>query len=124
MYITINNILSKFQSLCLNVICHQPLNMLIRDPRHLSDEECEYAMNPAAHVDFMIYNKISKKPVLAIEVDGFKYHKEGTRQAQRDKMKDHIFKSYNIPLLRLPTNGSGEREKIEEMLTSYKKANY
>ena len=31
-------------------------------------------------------------------------------------MKDNILKKYNLPLLRLATNGSGEREKIEKML--------
>lgn len=33
-------------------------------------------MNPAVHLDFLIYNRISKKPVLAVEVDGYEYHKE------------------------------------------------
>lgn len=64
----------------------------------------------------MCYNRITKVPVLAIEVDGFHYHKEGTRQAERDHMKDEIFAKYEIPLLRLPTNGSGEMQKIKAML--------
>ena len=55
-------------------------------------------------------------PVLAIEVDGFHYHKEGTRQAERDQMKDDIFTKYGIPLLRLPTNGSGEIQKIKNAI--------
>jgi hypothetical protein len=121
MYGTIMDILSRHPYLSLNVICHQPLNMLIHDPKYLSDEECKYAMNTAAHVDFLVYNKISKKPVFGIEVDGFHFHKDGTRQAQRDKMKDHIFDLYNIPLLRFPTIGSGEIEKIERMLMEYEK---
>jgi kynurenine formamidase len=49
--------------------------MLIRNPKHLNEEECSYAMNTATHLDFLIYNKINKKPVLTIEVDGFHYHK-------------------------------------------------
>ncbi|WRK55048.1 hypothetical protein SD457_09625 [Coprobacillaceae bacterium CR2/5/TPMF4] len=44
-------------------------------------------MNPATHIDFLIYNTVSKKPVLAIEVDGYDYHKENTVQASRDLMK-------------------------------------
>jgi len=36
--------------------------------------------NPATHIDFLLYNKISKKAVLAVEVDGFDYHKLGTKQ--------------------------------------------
>ena len=31
-------------------------------------------------------------------------------------MKDHIFVLYSLPLLRLSTKGSGEREKIMEQL--------
>ncbi|QAT42435.1 AAA domain-containing protein [Aminipila luticellarii] len=119
MYGTIVDILNSHSNLSLNVICHQPINMLIHNPKRLNDEECRYAMNMATHVDFLIYNRISKKPVLGIEVDGFHNHKDGTRQSERDKMKNHIFELYNIPLLRFPTNGSGEREKIEQFLTEY-----
>ena len=53
----------------------------------------------------------------SLEVDGFRYHKEGTRQAERDRMKDEIFAKYEIPLLRLPTNGSNEIQKIKNALS-------
>lgn len=98
------------------VICHQPLNMLIRDPKLLNEDECRYAMNPSTHLDFLIYNRISKKPVLAVEVDGYTFHKEGTAQAERDKMKNHILDLYDIPYLRFATNGSGEKEKLTQTL--------
>lgn len=71
---------------------------------------------PATHLDFLIYNRIGKKPVLAIEVDGYEYHKEDTVQASRDLLKNHIMELYEVPLLRFMTNGSGEKEKIIEML--------
>ncbi len=118
MYLLIKDVLSKHNT-TLDVIVHQPLNMLIRDPKLLSDKECKYMMNTATHLDFLIYNRISKKPVLAIEVDGFHYHKEGTLQAQRDKMKNHILELYGIPYLRFATNNSGEREKLEKALKVY-----
>lgn len=73
-------------------------------------------MNPATHLDFLIYNRINKRPMLAIEVDGYEYHKEDTVQASRDLMKNRIMELYEIPLLRFKTNGSGEREKIVEIL--------
>jgi len=119
MFSTITNILNKYGHLSLGVICHQPLNMLIRNPKHLTDEETRYVMNRATHVDFMVYNKITKKPAFAIEVDGFHFHREGTRQKERDIIKDRVFKLYNIPLLRFSTNGSGEKERIEERILSY-----
>lgn len=100
----------------LFVLCHYPLNELIKDPCYLNDEECKYAMNPATHLDFLIYSKISKRPIVAIEVDGFHYHKEGTEQAERDKKKNNILELYGIPMMRFATNGSGEKEKITEFL--------
>lgn len=122
MYGAIEDILNSRPELSLNLICHQPLNMLIRDPRRLNDDECNYAMNTATHVDFLIYNRISKKPVLAIEVDGFHYHKPGTRQHERDQMKDHILNLYGIPMLRFTTNGSQEMEQISKALDEYEKS--
>lgn len=116
------DILNSRPQLSLDVICHYPLNMLIRDLKQLNDEECRYVMNTATHVDFLIYNRISKKPVLAIEVDGFYYHKPGTQQHERDKMKNHIFNIYGIPLLRLPTNGSNEIAHVERALDEYEKS--
>ena len=73
-------------------------------------------MNSATHIDFLLYNRISKKPVLAIEVDGYGYHKENTEQASPDVQKNHILEVYGIPLLRFRTNGSGEREILVNML--------
>lgn len=64
----------------------------------------------------LIYSRICKKPVLAIEVDGYEYHKEDTVQDSRDLLKNRIMELYEIPLLRFKTNGSGEREKIIEIL--------
>lgn len=118
MYAEICGLLAARPQLSLDVICHQPLNMLIRDPHLLNEAECRYAMNTATHLDFLIYNRISKKPVLAIEVDGFHFHKPDTAQYDRDRMKDHILQLYNIPALRLPTNGSGEIAKIAQALDS------
>ena len=92
------------------------MRLLIRDCEKLTEEEHCYATDPNTHVDFLIYNRITKTPVLAIEVDGFHCHKEGTRQAERDRMKDEIFNKYGIPLLRFPTNGIGEMKKIKECL--------
>lgn len=110
------NAIYVFRSGSLDVVCHFPLNMLIKNPELLNEQECQYAMNPATHLDFLIYNRIGKKPVLAIEVDGYEYHKEDTVQASRDLLKNHIMELYEVPLLRFMTNGSGEKEKIIEML--------
>lgn len=119
MYGAICDLLDARPQLSLSVICHQPLNMLIQDPHRLNDDECRYAMNTATHLDFLIYHRISQKPILAIEVDGFHNHKEGAAQYARDRMKDHILRLYKIPAFRFPTNGSGEVEKIAQALDAY-----
>lgn len=116
MHALIRDILSEDRFACLDVVSHFSLSMLIKDLKLLSEQECQYAMNPATHIDFLLYNRISKKPVLAIEVDGYEYHKDGTIQASRDLMKNHILELYGIPLLRFKTNGSGERGRIVEKL--------
>ncbi len=116
MYAAIVDMLKEMPDLPLDVICHQKLRMLIRDYQNLSEDEFRYATHPNTHVDFLIYNRITKAPVLAVEVDGFHFHKEGTRQAERDHMKDDILAKYGVSLLRLPTNGSGEIEKIKSRI--------
>lgn len=113
MYALVKDVLEREEFKKLDVVIHQPLNMLIRNHQKLSDDECKYAMNCATHLDFLIYNKLDKVPFLAIEVDGYDFHKAGTRQAERDKMKDEILKKYNIPILRFKTNGSQEKEILE-----------
>ena len=118
MYALITEVLSESERNDLDVICHQPLNMIIRNPHLLSDEECRYAMNSSTHLDFLIFNKISKKPLLAIEVDGYSFHKSGTRQAKRDRMKNSILDKYGIPYIRFATNGSNEKELLRQKLDS------
>lgn len=97
----------------LDVVCHLPLRMLLRDFSLLDDVERRYAGNGLTHLDFLIYNKVGKQPVLAIETDGFSYHQEGSRQKERDEMKDRILELYGIPCERLSTAESDERERIE-----------
>lgn len=116
MYSLIEEIISDNKYASLDVICHFPLNRLIKNPELLNEQERKYAMNAATHLDFLIYNRISKKPVLAVEVDGYEYHKKGTVQASRDLLKDHIMELYEVPMFRFETNGSGEKEKIIEAL--------
>ncbi|MBD5461243.1 MAG: AAA family ATPase, partial [Lachnospiraceae bacterium] len=105
MFSLIEDILSVDKYNCLEVIDHYPMNLLIRVPDLLNEKERQYAMNPATHIDFLLYNRNGKKPILAIEVDGYVYHKADTIQASRDLLKNHILELYKIPLLRFKTNG-------------------
>ena len=55
---------------------------------------------------------MDKSPVMAIEVDGTKYHAEGSRQAERDTMKNSVLQKCGIPILQFQTNESGEEARI------------
>ncbi|KGL53852.1 hypothetical protein HQ29_00320 [Porphyromonas canoris] len=97
-------------------LCHVPLYRIIRDTSLMDEEEKTYFSNYGTHVDFLIINRVSKKPVLAIETDGYLYHNKQTEQYQRDLRKDHILVLYQIPLLRFSTVGSDEKQKLIEAL--------
>lgn len=116
MQAVIDSVLREPPFVKLSCVNHLPLRSLIRDPSLLSPAEKRYAMNEYTHTDFTIYNAMDKKPVLVIEVDGTRFHAAGTRQAERDAMKDAILAKYAIPLLRLRTDSSGEEEKLRTKL--------
>lgn len=99
-----------------DVLLNYPLNRLIGDTSLLNDDEKQYISHSATHVDFLIFSRVSKKTILTIEVDGWSFHHDGTKQSERDKMKNQILSLYNIPLLRLSTTGSNEKEIITEKL--------
>ena len=116
MYFLIEDSLKDNNRADIGITCHMPLSQLIRDWSKMTDNERKYARNPLTHLDFVLYNKISKKVLAAIEVDGYNYHKEGTKQADRDLLKNSIFEKYDVPLLRFSTTGSGEKERLRELL--------
>ena len=112
---------SDFQN--LGHVMHQPLKMLIRDPKKLDEAECRFAMNVLTHTDFVIFNKLDKMPVLVVEVDGYAFHANNPKQLERDKMKDTILEKYGIPILRIKTNESGEELRLHEKLSRILKIN-
>jgi hypothetical protein len=121
MFGLIKQVLADDNFLKYDVLIHFPIRQLIKDFSKLNKQEARYASNPLTHLDFLIYNKLGKIPVLGIEVDGFEFHKEGTQQAERDKMKDRILDKYNFPILRFKTNESNEKEKLTNSLNELQK---
>ncbi len=116
MFSLIKQVLADERFLKYDVLLHFPIKQLIKDFSKLDEQETKYASNPLTHLDFLIYNKLGKNPVLGIEVDGFEFHNDGTIQADRDKMKDRILDKFNFPLLRFRTNESNEKEKLMNKL--------
>lgn len=118
-YSLLENILSEYPEFnYLGILCHTPLRNVIRDWSLLNEDETKYISHYSTHLDFLLINHVTKKPVLAIETDGYSYHNDETEQHRRDLMKNHILETYGLPLLRLKTNESGEKEKITLTLKS------
>ena len=91
-----------------------PLRKVVANRNLLTEEELIFIKHNS-HIDFLIYNKFDKQPVLAIEVDGFYFHNR-KEQIIRDRKKDSILKKCNIPVLRFKTNECKEIEKITTKL--------
>jgi len=116
----IENILHDYSEFShLGVFCHTPLRCIVKDWSLLMENERKYISHYSTHLDFLIVNHVTKKPILAIETDGYNYHNEYTEQHLRDEMKNHILEIYGLPLLRLSTIGSKEKEKIISALSAF-----
>lgn len=115
-YNLIDKILKENNYDNLDIAVHVPLINVIADMELLNEEEVKFATNTWTHIDFAIFNKMDKKLVIAIEVDGYYFHREGTKQQERDNIKDKILYKYDIPLIRLNTTGSGEKKILEEKI--------
>jgi hypothetical protein len=96
-----------------------PLKIIIRDFSLLDRKETDYAMNILTHVDFLIFDKLGKTPRLVVEVDGVSYHKQGTPQFERDRLKDRILEKYGLEYIRLRTDESGECERLINALKKH-----
>jgi hypothetical protein len=93
-------------------VSHQVLvRNLLFDLSRLTPRQETFVRNRAS-VDFVVYNRVTNHPLLAIEVDGFAFHENNPTQLERDTIKDEILQIHQIPLLRLPTTGSLEDQRI------------
>lgn len=95
---------------------HVSLGYLIKDHGVFEEHEKQFIHHPFSHADFVIFNKLNKEPLLVVEVDGYKYHHKGTKQYERDRLKDGIFEKAGIKMIRFATNGSTEKERLMEGL--------
>ena len=100
----------------LGILFQYPLSALVPEGTPLSEEETLFASRSWTLVDFLVYDKVTRRPVLVIEADGMSFHAEGSEQWKRDRLKDSILEKSGVRCLRLPTNGSRERERIVEAL--------
>jgi hypothetical protein len=92
------------------------LKSLLRATTALTPEHISY-INNGATFDIVIYNRITRQAVLAVEVDGFEFHENNAVQRVRDAHKNAICSAHGLPLLRLATTGSSEEARIRQALS-------
>ncbi|WP_418414513.1 AAA domain-containing protein [Alistipes putredinis] len=90
---------------------HYRLYDLVGRTVELSDEERLFVRR-RSHLDFLLYNRMDNTPILGIEVDGVLHHRFDEVQVARDRRKNGILVKIGLPLLRLSTDGSSEKERI------------
>ena len=115
MYAAIREVLAESEFSKYDVVMHVPLRMILGDLNKLNSRELSFATNHLTHVDFLIFSRLTHKPILVVEVDGFAYHHH-EKQQERDRVKNAILEKYGIPILRLSTVGSREKQKLTSAL--------
>ena len=100
-----------------SLLSHYPLARLVGNWNLLNVQEKNFAENALSHVDFLLYNTLTKEPRMAIEVDGWHYHQESEAQQSRDTLKDQILEKIGLPLRRISTTETVNEEYIVNLLT-------
>ena len=70
-------------------------------------------MRNGSRLDFLLYDRMNNQPIAAFEVDGASFHQKGSNQDRRDKLKNNILKSINVPLIRFRTDTVTGNEQAE-----------
>lgn len=100
----------------MEVLCHYPLSRLVADWNLLDEKEKVFAENPFSHVDFLIYNSITKQPLMAFEIDGWHFHKESEVQEYRDNLKNQILSKLQLNLKRISTTDIVNEDSVRKWL--------
>ena len=118
-YDTLNGAINEMSIRNIGILCHYPLSRLIENRDILTERERYFIDSPFSHVDFLLYHRITKQPVIAVEVDGWKYHNESEIQQSRDSLKNSVFAKCGLNLYRISTTDTVSVESIKTMLSKY-----
>lgn len=118
MYDVLNKAIEALQWDNVAVLCHYPLSRLIADWSILSEKEKAFAESPLAHVDFLIYNALTKQPMQVIEVDGWQFHQGNEAQLSRDQLKDNLLTKFGLCPQRVSTTDTFNVEIGKSMLSA------
>lgn len=71
-----------------------------------------------AHFDFIIFDRKTSIPVLAIELDG-KHHKFDSKTKKNDAMKNGICAAFGLPLIRISTEAYPDNKELKGLLIEH-----
>lgn len=108
--------LDRREKAALGVVCHQHLNRLFQDLSKMSEEERRYINAGLPQLDFLIFNRVTRLPLLAVTVEHDQCHTENLEKTERDSFINHILKAYGIPLLQLSGDGGSDKEELNKEL--------
>lgn len=117
-YDALTKAIEKLQWDNVAVLCHYPLSRLIADWSSLNEKEKAFAESPLAHVDFLVYNSLTKQPMQVFEVDGWQFHQNNEAQQSRDQLKDSLLTKFGLCPQRISTTDRFNVETCKSMLSA------
>jgi len=100
----------------IGILAHYPLSRLLPEAHTLTQQQQDFVNSPLSHVDFLLYNTVTKRPMMCIEVDGRKFHNTDV-QKHRDQMKDEILGANGLKPVRLSTMSTVTVESVKKIIT-------
>ena len=98
------------------ILCHYPLSRLISDWSLLSEEEKAFAKSPFSHIDFLIYNSLTKQPLQTIEVDGWHFTRIAMYSNHGMPSKTDCSQSFGLCPHRISTTETVNVETIKKII--------
>lgn len=86
---------------------------------HIFGEDfCRHDLFYTGRFDFVVYDKVTKEPLFAIELDGPE-HYESERVEARDRQKDEICRQHNFQLVRVKNSYARRYHYIKNILLQF-----
>ena len=111
----LNDILTEPAYGLLEVVSQVRLRDLLPNFDRLNERQREFARSVSA-IDFAVYHKVSRRMLLAVEVNGTRFHEDSPEQQVRDELKAQIIGIYGADVLVLRTNDSNIESTVRDRL--------
>ena len=111
----LNDILAEPAYGLLEVVSQVRLRDLLPNFDRLNERQRQFARSVSA-IDFAVYHKVSRRMLLAVEVNGTRFHEDSPEQQVRDELKAQIIGIYGADMLVLRTNDSNIESTVRDRL--------